>query len=73
MVRNKYQYGNVVVAFEIDTKGNLNEIEVIESNNEQLEEEVLRVLGISPKWKPGANNGRPVKVRYVLPVSFSSK
>ncbi|MCC8088027.1 MAG: energy transducer TonB [Rikenellaceae bacterium] len=71
MVRNQYQTGTVIAAFMVDESGNLGDIEIIESDNDILSEEVIRVLGISPQWIPGENEGEKVKVRYVLPVSFT--
>ncbi len=34
------------------------------------EDEALRVIRKMPKWEPGIKNGKPVKVRYVLPIMF---
>ncbi|MEB0303129.1 energy transducer TonB, partial [Mucilaginibacter sp. 5C4] len=35
------------------------------------DEEAIRVLKRSPRWKPGIQNGRPVRVQYSIPVNFT--
>ena len=37
---------------------------------EALEKEVIRIVEMMPKWNPGKKNGKPVRVRYNLPISF---
>jgi protein TonB len=35
-----------------------------------LDEEAIRVLKLAPAWKPGIQNGKPVRVKFTLPISF---
>lgn len=35
-----------------------------------LDKEALRIIRLMPKWKPGMNRGKPVRVRYTVPVVF---
>lgn len=64
--------GRVVMRFTIDVDGTLKNIKVISSNDPYLEEEAVRVVSMSPKWKPAMLNGTPVAVIYTFPV-FSGK
>lgn len=62
--------GRVIVTFVIDTDGSVIEPKVVRSLNPVLDFEALRVVGTMPKWNPGKLNGKPVKVKYTLPISF---
>lgn len=68
-VKNKEQ-GHVVVQFIISEEGEVMEPKIIRSVSPSLDKEALRVLSSMPKWNPGKANGKPVAVRYMLPVSF---
>lgn len=62
--------GRVIVGFVIDREGNVTEPKVMRSVDEALDAEALRVVGSSPKWNPGIQDGKPVAVKFVVPVSF---
>jgi len=62
--------GRVFVEFVIDTDGSLTDIRVTRSADPLLETEALRVLRQSPRWTPGRQRDRPVKVRYSFPFLF---
>lgn len=62
--------GKVFVQFIVDKDGSLTEIEVIKGIGAGCDEEAVRVLLLSPKWNPGKQRGKPVKVRMVLPIDF---
>ncbi len=62
--------GRVLVAFVIGRDGYIEEIEIIESPHEKFSEEVVKVLNRSKKWTPGFNAGKPVRVRFTMPVDF---
>jgi TonB family protein len=62
--------GKVVVKFVVCENGTLCNEEVIRSIGGGCDEEVIRVVKAMPKWKPGKQNGKAVKVYYTLPVSF---
>lgn len=68
-VKNKEQ-GHVVVQFIISEEGEVMEPKIIRSVSPSLDKEALRVVSSMPKWNPGKANGKPVAVRYMLPVSF---
>lgn len=62
--------GKVVLSFTVDSKGYVNNIEVLKAIGGGCEEEAIRVVNQMPKWKPGSQNRKPVSVRYTLPISF---
>lgn len=71
-VKNKIQ-GRVIVQFIVDEKGNLSDIKVVKSVETSLDAEAVRVVKSMPRWNPGMQNGKAVKVRYTLPVTFRLK
>ncbi|MEM8909614.1 MAG: TonB family protein [Bacteroidota bacterium] len=62
--------GNVYVSFVIEETGSISDIKILKGPGEGLGAEALRVVRKMPSWIPGKQRGRPVKVRYVLPVRF---
>lgn len=62
--------GNVFVSFTIEKDGSLNDIKVDRKLGGGTDEEAVRVLGLSKKWNPGLINGKPVKVKYNIPIKF---
>lgn len=68
-VENNIQ-GRVSVGFIVEKDGSIGHIEVMRAPAEELSKEAVRVVSCMPKWKPGKQHGRPVRVKYVLPVTF---
>ncbi len=62
--------GTVMVHFVIDTNGKISEAHVHQGVHPQLDEEAVRVVLKSPKWKPGKKDCKPVRVSYTMPVVF---
>jgi TonB family protein len=62
--------GRVIVAFVVEKNGDLSDIKVIRSIGGGCDEEAVRVLKTAPSWKPGIQNGRPVRVAYTMPIFF---
>ena len=62
--------GTVIVGFVVDREGNITEPKILRSIDEALDAEALRVISSSPKWTPGTQNGKPVNVKYTVPVRF---
>jgi protein TonB len=62
--------GRVFVQFVVDKDGGLNDIKVLKGIGAGCDEEAMRVIKESPKWKPGKQRGRPVKVKMSLPIQF---
>ena len=62
--------GRVFYEFAIDKSGNVCDIKLLRGVDPLLDAEALRVLKMSPKWTPGMQRGKPVKVRYQFPFMF---
>ena len=62
--------GRVVVQFIIDETGQVGEVKVVRSVNEEIDAEAVRVIKSLPKFEPGRQDGEAVSVWYTLPVSF---
>ncbi len=62
--------GKVICSFIIDKEGNLIDIQIVRGIDASLDREAIRVLNMSPKWTPGKQRGKPVKVKYTFPINF---
>ena len=62
--------GLVACSFVINTDGTICDIQVIRSIDPLLDKEAVRVLELMPKWKPGIQQGKYVRVKYTVPVRF---
>ena len=62
--------GKVICGFVVEKDGSINIIEIARSVYHLLDAEALRVIGRMPKWKAGKHNGKPVRVYFLLPISF---
>ncbi|MEQ8519456.1 MAG: energy transducer TonB [Cytophagales bacterium] len=62
--------GRVFVEFVVDKDGSLTNAKVVKGIGGGCDEEALRVVLSAPKWNPGKQRGRPVKVRMTVPVFF---
>lgn len=62
--------GRVYVQFVVDKDGTVTEVKAVKGIGAGCDEEAERVLRTAPKFKPGKQRGRPVKVRMVLPIIF---
>ena len=65
--------GKVMVMFVVETDGSISNVRVARKVFPSLDEEAVRVVKAMPKWKPGKEKGRPVRVNFTLPVVFSTK
>lgn len=64
------QEGRVIVSFVVDAEGWVQEPKVVKSVSPSLDEEALRVVSSMPKWTPGMQEGKVVRVKYTIPISF---
>jgi protein TonB len=62
--------GKVFVQFVVDKDGSITEVQSVKGIGAGCDEEAVRVLKGAPKWKPGKQRGRSVKVRMILPITF---
>ena len=65
--------GRVIVEFIVEKDGSISGPKVILSLTPKCDAEALRVVKSMPKWKPGKQNGKIVRVKYTLPVRFKLK
>ena len=65
--------GRVMVMFVVETDGSISDVRVARKVFPSLDAEALRVVKTMPKWKPGKEKGRLVRVNYTMPVVFSVK
>lgn len=63
--------GRVIVQFVVEPDGDISNISVAKSAHQLLDDEAMRVVALMPRWKPGTIEGKPVRSRFVLPVTFS--
>jgi TonB family protein len=68
--KNKEIQGRVFVSFVIEKDGSVNEVKVLRSIGGGCDEEAVRVIKGMPKWKPGKQDGKPVRVSYMMPINF---
>ena len=67
---NKKEQGKVIVQFIVSENGEVSEPKIIRSVSPALDEEACRIVLAMPKWNPGKLKGKPVAVRYMLPITF---
>lgn len=65
--------GRVLVQFIVETDGSVSNTEVLTRVFPSLDAEAVRVINKMPKWIPGKQNGKVVRVKYVIPVNFRLK
>ena len=62
--------GKVFVSFTVNTDGSITDAQVLKGLGFGTDEEAIRVVKSMPRWKPGKQSGRSVRVKYNLPISF---
>lgn len=67
---NKKEQGKVIVQFIVSENGEVSEPKIIRSVSPALDKEACSIVLAMPKWNPGKLKGKPVAVRYMLPISF---
>ena len=67
---NKKEQGKVIVQFIVSENGEVSEPKIIRSVSPALDKEACRIVLAMPKWNPGKLKGKPVAVRFVLPITF---
>lgn len=64
--------GKIIVTFVVEKDGSLSDIKVLRSPSDDVAAEAIRVLKMCPKWDPGIQNGKPVRVQYTIAVPLGS-
>lgn len=65
--------GTVFITFVVEKDGSLSDMLILRSPDDELSLEALRVLKLCPKFNPGIQNEKPVRVYYTMPIKFSLK
>jgi TonB family protein len=62
--------GRVVAQFIVEADGSITNVKVLKKVSDEIDAEAVRVINAMPKWKPGMQKGKAVRVKYTIPVSF---
>ena len=65
--------GRVIATFAVETDGSISNVEVVKPAFPSLDAEAVRVLSGMPKWSPGMQSGKVVRVKYTVPINFNLK
>lgn len=63
--------GKVFASFVIDTTGYISDITILKGLGYGYDEEEIRVINMMPRWQPSTRSGRPIRVKYNLPIVFT--
>lgn len=76
-ISNSIQYplgtsvqGRVIVSFVVERNGSLSNVKVIRNVEQSLDKEAIRIIKSMPRWTPGRQDGKVVRVRYTAAVAF---
>ena len=62
--------GRVIVQIVVEKTGKISDVWVVRSVHPLLDYEAMRVVRGMPRWNPGMQNGKPVPVKYTVPIAF---
>lgn len=62
--------GTVHVSFIVSRTGTISDVKVLRGIQTDCDNEAIRVVKLMPPWKPGTQNGKPVHVRFIMPIKF---
>lgn len=65
--------GKVMVGFVINEDGSISDVKVLRSLTPECDEVAVKIVNGMPKWNPGKQNGKAVKTKYTVPVSFRTE
>ncbi|MDD2687779.1 MAG: TonB family protein, partial [Bacteroidales bacterium] len=54
----------------VEPDGRITNVKIIRGKVQSLDEEALRVTKMMPRWKPGKQRGKPVRVQFTMPITF---
>lgn len=63
--------GKVYVSFIVDKQGNVTNVKIVRGVDKNLDAEALRVVSLLPKYKPGKQRGKAVRVMFTIPINFT--
>jgi len=62
--------GRVILSFVVEPAGNVSNVRILRGVDPALDREAIRVVESSPKWQPGMQRGKPVRVSFNIPIIF---
>lgn len=62
--------GRVTLTFIIERDGSIGDVRVVNSVDPSLDKEAIRLIKTMPRWNPGTQNGKPVRVKFTMPLTF---
>lgn len=65
--------GRVYVGFTIEKDGSVADVSTLRGVDPLLDQEAERVIRSMPKWSPGTQDGKPVRVVFTIPINFTLK
>ena len=68
--KEKEIQGRVFIGFVIEKDGSISNVKVLRGIGGGCDEEAVRAVSAMPKWKPGKQKGKPVRVNYMMPINF---
>jgi len=71
IARKNRTQGRVIVTMVVEKDGSVSDVKIARGVSGDIDAEAIRVIKSSPKWSPGIQNGRPVRVSYAVPISFT--
>jgi protein TonB len=71
MARESGIQGTVYVTFVVEKNGNVTDVRVLRGIGGGCDEEAIRVIKAMPKWNPGKQRGKPVRVQFNMPIKFT--
>ena len=63
--------GKVYVSFIVDKQGSVTNVKIVRGVDKNLDAEALRVVSLLPKYKPGKQRGKAVRVMFTIPINFT--
>jgi len=70
IAKEKKVKGEAMVLFTVNAKGKVSDIKVVESDNDGAAKGAATIASSLPDWKPGKQRGKPVPVKYMIPIEF---
>ncbi len=71
--QDKNIQGRVFISFVVEKDGSIDEVKLLKGIGGGCDEEAMRVVKNMPKWEPGMQDGKPVRVSYQIPIMFKNK
>ena len=68
--KNQKIEGRVIVSFIVEKDGSISDVHPLTAVHPLLDKEAMRLVNEMPRWKPGTEKGKAVRVSFALPVSF---